>query len=112
MTNGEPAYSVIVAQNETRTFIQGYAYMKMSAKDYINSIPITYQQYTDPAVQPDEIPDRLRIKPQKGKKGKHKQRKKALLKTMCQERGPFSIKIYSKSSNMTRRGSMILKFGL
>ena len=111
MTNGEPAYSVIVTKNENRTFIQGYAYMKMSAKDYINSIPITYEQYTDPAVQPDEIPDHLRIKPKKGKKGKQKQRKKAL-KTMCQERGPFSIKIYLRSSNMTRRYSMILKFGL
>ena len=106
MTNGEPAYSVIVTQNENRTFIQGYAYMKMSAKDYINSIPITYEQYTDPAVQPDKIPDHLLKNPKKGKKGKQKQRKKAL-KKMCQERGHFSMTasdaVHPKSFHMTRK---------
>ena len=62
--------------------------MKMNANDYIKSIPITYEQYTDPAVQPDEIPDQFRKNPKKGKKGKQKQRRKAL-QTMCQERGQF-----------------------
>lgn len=69
--------------------------MKMSAKDYINSIPIKYEQYSDPGVQPDEIPDHFRQEssnPKKGKKGKHKQKqRKKALKTMCQERGHSSI---------------------
>ena len=77
-------------QNQNQTCINGYAYMKMSAKDYINSIERTYEQYTDPAVQPDQIPDHFRKNPKKGKIKKQKQRKNAL-KTMCQERGHFSI---------------------
>ena len=92
MTNGEPAYTVIVTQNENRSSIQGYAYMKMSAKDYINSIPIKYEQYTDPAVELPMVLNGKWLNPNKGKKGKQKQRKKAL-KTICQERGHFSIDV-------------------
>ena len=90
MTNGEPAYTVIVTQNENRSSIQGYAYMKMSAKDYINSIPIKYEQYTDPAVELPMVLNGKWLNPNKGKKGKQKQRKKAL-KKMCQERGNFNM---------------------
>ena len=74
----------------------------MSAKDYINSIPMTFEQYSDPGVEPDEIPDHLRKKPKKGKGGKKRKEKVAAkrekaLQTMCQERGHFSIKIHPKS---------------
>ena len=64
----------------------------MSAADYIKSIPTTYQQYTDPAVQPDEIPAHFRQKPNKGKKGKQKKRRQALA-TMSQEQGHLSVLI-------------------
>ena len=74
--------------------------MKMSAKDYINSIPVTYEQYTDPAVEQNEIPDHLLKNPKKGKKGKQRQRKKKL-KTMCQERGHFSISPKHDSNHMS-----------
>ena len=83
---------MIVTQNENRSSIQGYAYMKMSAKDYINSIPIKYEQYTDPAVELPMVLNGKWLNPNKGKKGKQKQRKKAL-KTICQERGHFSIDV-------------------
>ena len=100
MANGEPAFTVIVINHENRSMIQGYAYLKMSAKDYINSIPIKYEQYTDPAVQPEDIPDHLRKNPKKGKIGKQKKRKKAL-KTMCQERGHFSTSPTHDSNHMS-----------
>ena len=100
MANGEPAFTVIVINHENRSMIQGYAYLKMSAKDYINSIPIKYEQYTDPAVQPDEIPEHLRKNPKKGKIGKQKKRKKAL-KEMCQERGHFSTSPTHDSNHMS-----------
>ena len=61
----------------------------MSAKNYINSIPIKYEQYTDPAVELPMVLNGKWLNPKKGKKGK-KQRKKAL-KKMCQERGHFSM---------------------
>ena len=106
MTNGEPAYTVIVVQNQNQTCINGYAYMKMSAKDYINSIPMTFEQYSDRGVEPDEIPDHLRKKPKKGKKHKQRREKAAAkrekaIQTMCQERGHFSISPKHDSNHMT-----------
>ena len=84
--------------------------MKMSAKDYINSIERTYEQYTDPAVQPDQIPDHFRKNPKKGKIKKQKQRKNAL-KTMCQERGHFSIDMSHIICNHERfpRNNLLIK---
>ena len=78
--------------------------MKMSAKDYINSIPMTFEQYSDRGVEPDEIPDHLRKKPKKGKKHKQRREKAAAkrekaIQTMCQERGHFSIKINPKDNS-------------
>ena len=90
MTNGEPAYSVIVTHAENKTCIQGYAYMKMNAKEYINSIPITYEQYCDPAVEPDEIPDHFLKTSNKKKNGKESggaKRRRKLLKTIREEQG-------------------------
>lgn len=72
-------------QKEERTRIQGYAYMKMSAKDYINSLPITYQQYIDPAVHPNQIPAHLCQAP--AKKAKKQKKREQLLNQMCQEKG-------------------------
>ena len=78
----------------------------MSAKDYINSIPIKYEQYTDPAVELPMVLNGKWLNPNKGKKGKQKQRKKAL-KKMCQERGHFSMTasdaVHPKSFHMTRK---------
>ena len=51
MVNGETAYTVIMKHQETRTHIRGYAYLNMSAIDYINSIPSTTQQYDDGKIE-------------------------------------------------------------
>ena len=81
---------MIVIYTENKTCIQGYAYMKMSAKEYINSIPITYEQYCDPAVEPDKIPDHFLQTSKKRKNGKESggaKRRRKLLKTIREERG-------------------------
>ena len=72
MPNGEPAYTVIAIHTknldtckDARKRIQGYAYLKMSAADYIKSIPKTYQQYNDSPVDPDDIPVHLDKVPKK-----------------------------------------------
>ena len=85
MPNGEPAYTVIMIEKEERTLLKGLAYMKMSAAEYIKSLPITYQQWIDPAVLPNEIPAQFQDSANKGKIGKQKQRAN-LLKSMSQEK--------------------------
>ena len=60
MINGEPAHTVIMKHQETRTHIRGYLYMylNMSAIDYVNSIPSSTQQHDDPKI---EFPIRYRL---------------------------------------------------
>ena len=92
MPNGEPAYTVIAIHTknldtckDARKRIQGYAYLKMSAADYIKSIPKTYQQYNDSPVDPDDIPVHLDKVPKKRHKQNQDKRNK-LLYSMCRER--------------------------
>ena len=85
MPNGEPAYTVIMIEKEERTLLKGLAYMKMSAAEYIKSLPITYQQWIDPAVLPNELPAQFQDPANKGKIGKQKQRAN-LLNAMSQEK--------------------------
>ena len=83
MPNGEPAYTVIMVEKEDSKYLRGHAYLKMSAIEYIKSLPETYQQWIDPAVPPNKIPDNLRSK--KGKVKKQKKRAR-LINSLSQEK--------------------------
>ena len=90
MPNGEPAYTVIMIEKEERSRLKGYAYIKMSATEYIKSLPMKYQQWIDPAVHPNQIPNHISRGPAKKKKTQRKRDK--LLNLMSQEKGFSSEK--------------------
>lgn len=59
MVNGKPAYSVIMIHQDKQNFLKGYAYMNISAVDYIKSLPTTTQTYVDPDSNPNKPAHRL-----------------------------------------------------
>ena len=75
-------------EREERKYLRGYAYLKMSGIEYIKSLPETYQQWIDPAVQSKQIPSDLR-----SKKGK-KQKKRAKLRNLMSQEKVIHVKGY------------------